>query len=221
MPSVAQRPPKARSGGVPAGLLEIVLSVGGYYLLRAFGVGVFWALTVPAIAVAVVALVVTVRRRRTDLLGLLVLCEIAATITVSLMTNSPRVAALRVAAYVLVAGVFCLATLVYRTPLAHASSMSIATFGDSKRERAFERAWREIPEYRRSQRLLTASLGLIMVATGAVKASLLLSAPDDDIAHVVDVCNVLTFVMIGMVAAVSAVLIRRPRKIIERLLAEE
>jgi hypothetical protein len=221
MSPVAQRPPKARAGGLLAGLLEIVLSIGGYYLLRAFGVGVFWALMAPAIAVAVVALVVTVRRRRVDLIGLLVLCELAATITVSLVTDSPRVAALRAAAYVLVAGVFCLATLGYRTPLAHASAMSLATFGDPKRERAFERAWREIPEYRRRQRLLTAALGLIMVATGAVKAYLLLSAPDGGIAPVVDVCNVLTFVMIGLVAAVSAVLIQRPRKIIEELLAQE
>jgi hypothetical protein len=221
MSSVAERPPRARAGGLLAGLLEIALSVGGYYLLRAFGVGVFWALMAPASAVAAVALAVTVRRRRIDLIGLLVLCEIAATITVSLVTNSPRVAALRVAAYVIVAGAFCLATLVHRTPLAHASTMSVATFGDPKREHAFERAWREVPEYRRSQRLLTAALGVIMIATGAVKAYLLLSAPDNAIAHVVDVGNVLTFVMIGTVAAVSAVLIQRPRKIIERLLAEE
>jgi hypothetical protein len=123
-----------------------------------------------------------------------------------------------VAAYVLVAGVFCLATLVYRTPMAHASSMSIATFGDPKREQAFEHAWRDVPEYRLWQRLLTAALGLIMVVTSVIKAYLLLSAPDNAIAHAVDVCNILTFVMIGTLVAVSAVLIQRPRKIIERLL---
>jgi hypothetical protein len=220
MSSVAQRPPRSRAGGLLSSLLEIVLSVGGYYLLRAFDVGVFWALTAPAIAVAVVALVVTVRRRRVDLIGLLVLCEIAATVTLSLATHSPRVAALREAAYVLIAGVFCLITLVYRTPLAHASTMSIATFGDPKRQQAFERAWREVPEYRLWQRLLTASFGLIMVATSVTKAYLLLPAPDNDITHAVDVCNILTFVMIGTLVAVSAVLIQRPRKIIEGLLEQ-
>jgi hypothetical protein len=220
MSSVAQRPRRARTSGLLSSLLEIVLSIGGYYLLRAFGVDVFWALTVPAIAVAVVAVVVTVRRRRIDLIGFLVLCEIAATITLSLVTQSPRVAALRETAYVLIAGVFCLVTLVRRTPLTHASTVSIATFGDSKRERAFERAWQEVPEYRLWQRLLTASLGMIMVVTSIAKAYVLVSTPDDQIAHAVDVCNILTFVMLGTLVVVSAVLIQRPKKVIERLLKQ-
>jgi hypothetical protein len=217
MSSVAERPRGTRAG-LLSSLLEIVISVGGYYLLRAFDVSVLWALTAPAVAVAAVALTVTVRRRRVDMIGLLVLCEIAVTITLSLATQSPRVAALRESAYVLIAGVFCLVTLVRRAPLTHASTMSIATFGDPKRQRAFERAWREVPEYRLWQRMLTASIGLIMVATSAVKACLLLTTSEDGIAHAVDACNVLTFVMIGAVVAVSAALIQRPRKIIERLL---
>jgi hypothetical protein len=218
MSAATQRPREARTGGLLASLAEIVLSIGGYYLLRAFGVGVFWALTMPAIAVAAVAVAVTVRRRRVDLVGLLVLCEIAATITLSLATRSPRVAALRETAYVLIAGGFCLVTLVCRTPLTHASTVSIATFGDPKRERAFGRAWRDVPEYRLWQRLLTASLGLIMVVTSAIKAYILLSTPDDHIARAVDVCNVITFVMIGALVVVSAALVQRPKKIIERLL---
>jgi hypothetical protein len=220
MSSIARQPSRVRAGGLLSSLLEIALSVGGYYLLRAFDVGVFCALMAPAMAVAVVAVVVTVRRRRIDLVGLPVLCEIAATIALSLATQSPRIAALREAAYVLIAGVFCLVTLLYRAPLAHASAMSLATFGDPKREQAFERAWREVPAYRRWQRLLTASLGLIMVVTGLVKAYLLLSAPGNDIAHAVDVSNIVTFVMIGTLVAVSAILIQRPRKIIERLLEQ-
>lgn len=219
MSTVAQRPPKA--GGLLTSALEIILSVGGYYLLRAVDVDVFWALTAPAIAVALIAVVVTIHRQRIDLIGLLVLCEIATTITLSLATHSPRIAALREAAYLLVAGVFCLITLVYRTPLAHASTMSIATFGDARREHAFERAWREVPEYRLWQRLLTASLGLILVVTSLIKAYLLLSAPDNDIAHAVNVSNIVTFVMIGALVAASAALIQRPKKIIERLLEQQ
>jgi uncharacterized membrane protein len=163
---------------------------------------------------------VRIRRRRLDLIGLLVLCEITATITLSLATQRPRVAALREVAYFVIAGVFCLVTLLYRAPLTHASAMSIATFGDPKREQAFARAWREVPDYHRWQRLLTASLDLIIVAASLIKAYLLLSAPDDNIAHAVDASNIVTFVMLGALVAVSAVLIQRPRKIIERLLEQ-
>ena len=148
------------------------------------------------------------------------LCELAATITLSLVTQSPRIAALREAAYVVIAGIFCLLTLAHRAPLAHTSTMSLATFGDPKREQAFQRAWRDVPEYRRWLRLLTAALGLILVATGIARAYILFSAPDNQIAHAVDVGNTLTFVMVGLLAVVSAALIQRPRKIIERLLEQ-
>ena len=217
MSSVAQRPQKHKGGGVLSALLEIVLSVGGYYLLRAFGVGVFWALTVPAVLVAVVAVVVTVRRGRVDMIGLLVLFEVAVTITFSLVTRSPRVAAIREPVYVLVGGVFCLVTLFRRAPLSHVFASSVATFGDPKREKAFEHAWREVPEYRRWQRLLTASLGLIMVAAAVARVWVLAVAPESRIAAAVDVSNVITLVMVGMLGVVSGILVQPARRIIERL----
>ncbi|HVV18344.1 MAG TPA: hypothetical protein VHF06_02850 [Pseudonocardiaceae bacterium] len=87
MSTAVQRKPKA--GGLLSTLVEVALSFGLYYLLRAFGVGVFWALTAPAVAVAAVTAFVTLRRRRIDMIGLLVLCELAATIILSLVTGTP------------------------------------------------------------------------------------------------------------------------------------
>jgi hypothetical protein len=127
-----EQPRKPKGGGVLSALLEVALSIGGYYLLRAFDVNVFWALTVPATIVAVVTVVVTVRRGRTDMIGLLVVLELVATITLSLATQSARIAALREPVYILIGGVFCLATLFHRTPFSHVSTTSIATFRDPK-----------------------------------------------------------------------------------------
>jgi hypothetical protein len=217
MSSVAQRPQKPKVRGLLSPLLEVALSIGGYYLLRAFGVGVFWALTTPAIAVAVVVVVATVHRRRVDMIGLLVLFELGTTITLSLATQSPRVAALRETAYVLVAGVFCLVTLFYRTPLTHMSTSSMATFGDPIREKAFELAWRDVPRYRMWQRLLTASLGLIMVVSAITRAYIIYSAPDARMAHAIDVSNVVGTVMWVAVFVVPAILIQPARQIVQRL----
>ncbi|WP_410621275.1 VC0807 family protein [Amycolatopsis sp. cmx-8-4] len=163
--------------GLLTTLLEIALSFGLHYLLRAFGLDVFRSLVIPAIAVGVIAVAVTVRRRRIDLMGLLA-------------TQSPRVAALREVAYILVGGVFCLVTLVRRRPLAHTTAASMASFGDPTREKAFELAWAEEPRYRRWQRLLTATLGALMVGAGVIRAYILYAAPDSGIAHAVDVSNV-------------------------------
>ena len=151
-------------------VLEIVASVGGYYVLRACGADVFWSLTVPALAVAALAIVATIRRRRIDFVGLLVLAELVTTLTLTLVTRNPRVAALCEAAYVLVAGVFCLATLFQRAPLTHVFTASAASFGDPARERAFAYAWSSVPRYRRWQRALTAVSGTILLAAAVVRA---------------------------------------------------
>lgn len=208
----------SKVGGLLPVLLEVALSFGVYYLLRAFGVDVLWALTAPAVAVAVVAVVVTARRRRVDMIGLLVLCEIAATLTFSLVTQSARVAAVREPLYFFISGVFCLVTLFHRMPFGHTATAALATFGDPKRENAFERAWREAPRYRVWQRLITASLGLIMVITAIIRAGILYATADARIAHAVDISNIIGVVAIAAVVVVSAVLIQPPKKIIEELL---
>lgn len=203
--------------GLLTALLEIALSFGLYYLLRAFGVGVFWALTVPAIVVAGIAVTVTVRRRHVDMIGLLVLFEVLVTIVLSLATQSPRIAAIREPAYTLIGGVFCLVTLFYREPLTHVTAASVATFGDPKREEAFKHAWQDVPAYRMWQRLITAVIGGIMVGSALIRAYILASTETDQIAHAVDVSNTILFVMLGVLVVVSAILIQRPKKIIEEL----
>ncbi|WP_409181293.1 VC0807 family protein [Amycolatopsis sp. VS8301801F10] len=202
-------------------LLEVVVSVGGYYVLRACGAGVFWSLTGPALAVAGLAGATTIRRRRLDSVGLLVLIELATTLTLTLVTQDPLIAALREAAYVLVAGLFCLVTLFRRAPLTHVFAASVASFGDSARERAFACAWASVPRYRRWQRALTALTGAILLAAAAVRAVILLSASEAGLAHAVDVSNTVTLCMLGALGVASGVLIQVPRRIIERLASAE
>lgn len=209
---------RRQSSGLGSTVLEIALSFGLYYLLRTFGVDVFWALTAPALAVGLVTVVFTVRRGRLDVIGLLVLCELAVTIVTAAVTSSPLVAALREPGYSLLGGAFCLATLAQRRPFGHGAIATLATFGDPKRERAFERAWREVPAYRFWQRVLTATYGLIMVAGAAARGWLLWTSAD--LAAGVDVSNIISLATIGALVVAGAVLIQPARRIIEGLLRE-
>jgi uncharacterized membrane protein YbhN (UPF0104 family) len=199
-------------------LVEIALSVGGYYLLRGLHMTVFWALTIPAVAVAAVAVVATVRRRRTDMIGALVLAELAITIALSLITRSARVAAVREPLYVLAAGMFCLITLLQRRPLTDRSTARLASFGDPRRKAAFDYAWRHVAEYRRWQRLLTAAIGLIMVISSAIRVGLVVVAPGRDLAHAIDVSNTAGLLMLLAIGLTGGMLIQPPRRIIEELL---
>jgi hypothetical protein len=207
---------KTRNGGLLSTVLELALSFGLYYLLRAFGVDVFWALTAPAVAVGAVAVLFTVRRGRLDMIGLLVLSELAVTIALSAVTQSPLAAALREPAYFLIAGVFCLITLLHRQPFSHGATATLATFGDPARERAFAKAWSEVPRYRFWQRAITVSYGAIMVASALIRGWILYAAAD--LAHAVDVSNLISLASIGVLIATGAVLIQPARKIIEELL---
>lgn len=183
-------------------VLEIVISIGGYYALRAVGVDVFWSLTAPGIGVAIVAVIATLRRRRVDMLGLLVLFEVAASLSFVLVTQDPRIAAVRGAVYVAIGGVFCLATLVRGRPMTAVSTSSVASFGDPTRARAFESAWREVPRYRLFMRAQTAAIGLILIVGSAVQAAVLYAHPLAEVAHAIDIANI---VNTGMwVAAVVA-----------------
>lgn len=94
----------------------------------------------------------------------------------------------------------------------------MASFGDPKREKAFELAWTEEPRYRRWQRLLTATLGALMVGAGVIRAYILYAAPDSGIAHAVDVSNAVGTVMWVAVFVVPAVLIQPARRIVQDVL---
>jgi hypothetical protein len=211
-------PTRPRAGGLLSLLLEIVISIGGYYALRAAGVDVFWALTLPGIGVAVIAVVATVRRRRVDMLGLLVLFEVAASLSLVLVTQDPRIAAIRGSVYVAIGGVFCLATLARRQPMTAVSTASLASFGDPVRARAFDLAWRDVPRYRLAMRAQTAAIGLILVIGSAVQAEVLYVHPLAEVAHAIDIANLVSTGM-WVAAVVAAVGFMVPaRRIVQSII---
>ena len=217
MASRRQPTAAARAGTV---LAELVVSFGGYYLLRALGVEVFWALLAPAIVVGAIGVVATVRRRRVDLVGALVLAELMVTIGVSLATDSARIGALRDPFYLAVAGAFALITLLGRLPLSHLSTASVASAGNPVRRRAFEQAWEQLPTYRGWQRALTATIGLVLLGAAAVKAVVIVTSPAARNAHAVNVSNTITLVMAVVFCVTTGILIQPPRRIVDRVAAE-
>jgi hypothetical protein len=76
-------------------LLPMLLDIGApiivYFILHSLGVGDVLALTMGGMITAINALVGTVRRRRLDSIGLLVVAEIALSIALLLITEDPRI----------------------------------------------------------------------------------------------------------------------------------
>src|SRR5689334_16002537 len=87
--------------------LDLVVPTVGYYALHAAGVGDAWALTVAGSATGALTLVNTIRRRRLDALGLLIVAELAVAIVLTVAVHDPRLILIRPAFYLTAGGVVC------------------------------------------------------------------------------------------------------------------
>ena len=155
-------------------LAEIIIPIVGYFLLHDAGFDDFWALTIPGIASAVVALANTVRRGRLDKIGTLVVAEIALSVVLVLVTRDPRIVLLKPSFYTGLAGLYLLYTCQVGRPFVFEVSKPFATAGVAARERAYERAWTHSAGFRREQRLITAVWGLLWLAESAIRVALVL-----------------------------------------------
>ncbi|AHH95614.1 VC0807 family protein [Kutzneria albida] len=156
-------------------VLDVVLPIGGYYLLHAFGVGDFWALTIAGLATAANALVNTVRRGRLDTLGVLVLVMLGLSIALIFVTGDPRFLLAKGNVYVTLAGLYVLGTTVFGRPLSYLGAKPMATRGDPLRELAYERVWHNRAPFRRAHRVLSAVWGLAMLGNAAGSLAIIYS----------------------------------------------
>jgi hypothetical protein len=77
-----------------------------------------------------------------------------------------------------------------------------------------------VPSYRNWQRALTATIGLILLGSAAVKAIVIIASPAARIAHAVNLSNTITLVMIAVFCATTGILIQPPRRIVDRVTAK-
>ena len=156
-------------------LLDLVIPTAGYFLLHWAGLSDVWALTIAGAATAVNALITTIRRRRLDALGLLVVAEVAVSVALAAITQDPRLILARPAVYLAVAGVVNLVSCVAGRPLSYTAATPMATKGDPVRAVAYERAWDHSPELRAIHRQLTAGIGLALLVYAVLRVLIIYS----------------------------------------------
>jgi hypothetical protein len=150
-------------------LIDIVAPIVVYFILHSIGVGDVLALTIGGMVTAINALVGTVRRRRLDSIGLLVVAEIALSIALLLITQDPRILLIKPSFYVGFAAIYAFATCLVGRPIGYESAKPIATKGDPVRLAAYERAWERSPEFRQTERVITAAWGAAFLADAVLR----------------------------------------------------
>src|SRR5512132_4588106 len=156
-------------------LLDLVIPTAGYFLLHWAGLSDVWALTIAGSATGVNALVHTIRRGRLDVLGLLVVAEIAVSVVLVVVTADPRLILVRPAVYLAVAGLVNLVSCFAGRPLSYTASTPMATKGDPERAVAYERAWHHSPELRAIHRQLTAGIAVAMMLYAVLRVLIVYS----------------------------------------------
>jgi hypothetical protein len=117
------------------------------------------------------------RRHPLDGFAILVLLELATSVAVTVASDNARFILIRPSFYTAVAGIYALTTLRSARPLMMSLSKPMAAAGDPVRADAFERAGRESARFRRIEQIMTAALGLVLLAESALRVITVLSIP--------------------------------------------
>lgn len=184
-------------------IVDIVLPVAGYYLLSACGIDDFWALTIAGLATAAHALVTTVRRRRLDGFGALVVLEIALSLVLLAVTRDPRIVLLKPSFYTALAGIFLFGTCVAGKPFTMDMTRPMAVGGDPIRAAAVDAATAHSAAFRREHGHITAVWGAIWLVESVARGWVVL---ETDVAT-----GVLVSQVPGLVALVAGALYTRTR----------
>lgn len=201
-------------------LFDVIVPIGGYFLLHALGFSAFWALTVAGAGTGVVTLVNTVRRRRLDGIGLLVVLEVALSVALLFVTRDPRVLLLKPAFYTAVGGVFALSTCVAGQPLVYEAGKPFASKGDPHRLAAYDQAWQTSARFRRVLTEVTVGWGIGFLLVSAATVAVVLHFPPSHVGSSFALSQLPGVAVFVLLIAFTRLRVRATRPIVDALMAE-
>jgi hypothetical protein len=157
-------------------LADLLVPTAGYAVLHAAKVPDVWALTAAGSAAGVLTLVNSVRKRKLDLLGALVLAELLASIALAVWTDDARLILARAAVYVGVGGAALLASAIAGRPMTYGAAAPMAHKGNPRRARAYARAWDNSADLRRLHIQLSAGIGIAMLIFAVARIVIIYTA---------------------------------------------
>jgi len=140
-----------------------------WWVTRKLGLPIVWGLSVGFAIAFVSAASNTIRRGKTDALGVLVLLELIASIVLLFWSHSPRLLLIRPSFYTGIAAFYLMGNAFTSRPLSLEGSKLMATKGDAARTVAWERAWQQVPRFRLGHRLITFGTGVALLTDAVLR----------------------------------------------------
>jgi hypothetical protein len=180
IPAAPVTSPAARLLALLPYALDIVLPVASYATLKALGASTFWALAVGGLLTAGNSLVNTVRRRRLDKLGALVLLEVALGLVLDFVVRDPRLMLARGSLYLAIGGLWMLANAFTARPLTVDAAKPMAAKGGPKGIAAYEWCAANDARFVRIHRVLSLVWSLMFLAYAVLRVVIIYSASSVD-----------------------------------------
>ncbi len=160
--------------------LDVVLPIASYAVLTSLGVSTFWALVVGGLLTAVTSVVNTVRRRRLDKLGGLVLLEVALGLVLDFVVRDPRLMLARGSLYLAIGAAWVLANAFTARPLTVDASKPMAAKGGPRGIAAYEWCATHSPAFLRIHRVLSLVWSAMFIAYAVLRVVIIYSASSVD-----------------------------------------
>lgn len=163
-------------------LMDLVVPVAAYYLLRLAGLDPLPALILGVVPTLVFLVGQAIHRRRLDALGVFVLVLVVACIAVSLVTGSPRFLLAKGGAVTGVIGLGFLATLWMARPLPFTLARAMlrrTPMGAALHTDSWDERWDRNPWFRRVWRVDTVMWAAGLLADSAVRVVMAYTLPVD------------------------------------------
>ena len=180
-------------------LVDIGAPLGGYYLLRAFGMPSVWALVLSGLPPALRVLYTAVVRRKVDGMGLFVLAIVAVGLVTTLMTGDARLLLVRNAWFSTLGGVWVLASLfVGRHPVTYEMARALLP-GRGER---LDEAWDSRRSFRHAWRVLAVVWGVGGLVHSGISVTMAYSLPVDDVPALDTVLGIVFFVLLQVITQI-------------------
>lgn len=160
--------------------VDVVAPLGLYYVLRWAGVGVYVALLVSTLASAATTVGSLVRNRKLNGLSTYMTTMMLASIVVSVIAGSPRFLLAKEAWLTALGGVWFLASLRARRPLAYLYTKPLLE-GRLGWPGAWDELWERFPRFRRMWRVSSVLWGIGTLLDAALRVVMAYTLPIDEV----------------------------------------
>lgn len=196
-------------GLAPMVVVDVMLPLATYFLLRSTGMGSFWAYLISGVWPLLKLLVGVVRTRHIDAFSILILIFILLGAVTALVTGDVRTLLVRDSITTGGFGLVCLVSLLFARPLLFYIGRTFATDGSPEGYAWWNGLW-HYPTFRSSQRLITAMWGIAYLAESVLRIVLAYTINDLDI--VILIMNIVPFVVLAGLIFATIRIARKTRE---------